>query len=149
MGETVQSLVAQAGGASGLLGMLPFLVGMFVIMYFLMIRPERKKQAEAQTMLSALKKGDEVVLTSGIVGKIHALDAKTVSIDIADKTRIKVLKVAVMGPAARYLATPEELKKLDDKRATKDAAKDADTSAAPPSGNPTPVSDDVSDKKSA
>lgn len=113
MGETVQVLVAQVGGG-GLLGMLPFLVGMFVIMYFLMIRPERKKQAEQQALLTSLKKGDEVVLTSGIVGKIHSLDDKTIIVEIADKVRVKVLKQSVSGPAARYLATPETAKKLEE-----------------------------------
>src|SRR3972149_6845675 len=99
MGETVQSLVAQAGGGAGLLGMLPFLVGMFVLMYFLMIRPERKRQAEQQSLLSSLKKGDEVVLTSGFVGKIQQVDERTLVLEIADKTRGKGVKPAGMGPA--------------------------------------------------
>ena len=144
MGETVQSLVAQAGGGTGLLGMLPFLVGMFVIMYFLMIRPERKRQTEQQNMLGALKKGDEVVLTSGLVGKLQQVDERSVILEIADKTRVKVLKHAVMGPAARYLNPPADGKKLEDK---KDDKKEA---TAAPSGAPTAVpDDDKSEKKSA
>lgn len=141
MGETVQSLVAQAGGGgAGLLGMLPFLVGMFVIMYFLMIRPERKRQAEQQNLLGALKKGDEVVLTSGFVGKILQVDERTIVLEIADKTRVKVLKQAVMGPAARFVNPPADTKKLDDKK---------DATGAP-SGAPTAVpDDDKSEKKSA
>lgn len=136
MGETVQSLVAQAGGgASGLLGMLPFLVGMFAIMYFLMIRPERKRQSETQSMLSSLKRGDEVVLTSGVFGKIQSVEERTLVIEIADKTRIKILKQAVMGPAARYLGQAADAKKLDEK------AK-ADDKAAPSAETP-------DDKKSA
>lgn len=136
MGETVQSLVAQAGGgASGLLGMLPFLVGMFAIMYFLMIRPERKRQSETQTMLSSLKRGDDIVLTSGVFGKIQSVEERTLVIEIADKTRIKVLKQAVMGPAARYLGQATDAKKLDEK------AK-ADDKAASPAETP-------DDKKSA
>jgi len=128
MSETVQSLVAQAGGGgAGLLGMLPFLIGMFAIMYFLMIRPERKKQQESQTMLAALKRGDEVVLTSGIIGKIQSLDEKTLTLEIADKTRIRVLKVAVSGPSSRFLGgpAPAEAKKIEDKSDTKAVADDA------------------------
>jgi preprotein translocase subunit YajC len=129
MGETVQSLVAQSGGAAGLLGMAPFLVGMFVIMYFLMIRPERKRQQETQNMLSSLKRGDEVVLTSGVFGKIQSIDERTVVLEIADKTRIKILKQAVMGPSSRYLgaAAGGEQKKLDEKAAD-DADKKSDKS---------------------
>jgi preprotein translocase subunit YajC len=120
MGETVQSLVAQAGGAGpGLLNIVLFMIPMFAIMYFLMIRPERKKQADAQALLSSLKKGDEVALTSGIIGEILSVDDKTITLEIADKTKIKVLKQAVMGPAARYLQpTPpaNEPKKIEEKK---------------------------------
>lgn len=147
MGETVQSLVAQAGGAS-LLGMLPFLVGMFAIMYFLMIRPERKRQAEQQNLLTSLKKGDEVVLTSGFVGKILQVDERTLMLEIADKTRVKVLKQAVMGPAARFVNPPADTKKLEPKKDDgKDGKKDA---TGAPSGAPTAIPDDDNpEKKSA
>lgn len=145
MGETVQSLVAQSGGGAGLLGMLPFLVGMFVIMYFLMIRPERKRQSEQQNLLSALKRGDEVVLTSGIVGKIQQVDERTLILEIADKTRVKVLKQAVMGQAARYVNPPADNKKLEDKK-----LEDKKDATGAPSGAPTAVpDDDKSEKKSA
>ena len=117
MGETVQSLVAQAGGGPGLLQIALFMVPMFAIMYFLMIRPERKKQAEAQALLTSLAKGDEVVLTSGFIGKILSLDDKTVTLELADKLKVKVLKQAVMGPSARYLAAAEPQKKIEDKPA--------------------------------
>ncbi|MCC7071885.1 MAG: preprotein translocase subunit YajC [Deltaproteobacteria bacterium] len=140
MGETVQSLVGQAAGGAGLLGTLTFIVGMFAVMYFLMIRPERKRQSEQQNLMSSLKKGDEVVLTSGFVGKIQQVDERTVVVEIADKTRVKVLKQAVMGPAARYLNPGADAKKLDEK---KDDKKD---SAGSPAANP---DDDKSEKKSA
>jgi preprotein translocase subunit YajC len=145
MGETVQSLVAQSGGASGLLGMLPFLVGMFVIMYFLMIRPERKRQAETQSMLSSLKRGDEIVLTSGVFAKIQSVEDRTLVVEIADKTRVKILKQAVMGPASRYLGQPADAKKLDDKKADDKKAdeKKADDRVS------TVTDDKKDDKKSA
>lgn len=124
MGETVQSLVAQSGGAGGLLGMLPFIVGMFVIMYFLMIRPERKRASEHQNLLSALKRGDEVVLTSGILAKILTVEDKTLVVEIADKVRVKVLKQAVSGPSSRFLGgAAADAKQVE---AKKEDADDAD-----------------------
>ena len=126
MGETVHSLVAQAGGgAGGLIGMLPFIVGMFAIMYFLMIRPERKRQADHQNLMGQLKRGDEVVLTSGIIAKIHSVEDKVLVVEIADKTRIKVLKQAVSGPSSRFLADPAAAKALP-ADADKDAKKSDD-----------------------
>ncbi|HEY4221105.1 MAG TPA: preprotein translocase subunit YajC [Myxococcota bacterium] len=148
MGETVASLVAQAGGGGpGLLQIALFMIPMFAIMYFLMIRPERKKQAEAQSLLGALKKGDEVALTSGFIGKILAVEEKTVTVEIADKTKVRVLKQAVMGPSARYLTVQPP------------KGEPAAAAAAPPSGDPAAIPDadkseksdksDKSDKKSA
>ncbi|HEY1101699.1 MAG TPA: preprotein translocase subunit YajC, partial [Myxococcota bacterium] len=82
------------------------LVVMVVFMYFLMIRPERKKQGDHQTYLSSLKKGDEVVLSSGIIGRIEKVEERVLTIEVADKVRIRVLKMSVSGPAARFLAAP-------------------------------------------
>ena len=99
---------------------LIFLLPMIGIMYFLMIRPERKKQLDQQNMLASLKKGDEIVLTSGIIGRISSLDDRTVMLELADKQRIRVLKVAITGLAARFLAAPGDVKaadvKADDKK---------------------------------
>jgi len=103
MGEHVSSLVAQSGGG-GLLGMAIPLVVMVVVMYFLMIRPERKKAADHTGFLSSLKRGDEIVLTSGIIGKVLSVEDRTLTLEIADKVKIKVLKMSVSGPAARFLA---------------------------------------------
>lgn len=106
MGEHVSALVAQSDGG-GLLGMAIPLVVMVGVMYFMMIRPERKKAADHTGFLASLKRGDEVVLTSGIIGKVQSVEDRTLTLEIADKVKIKVLKVAVTGPAARFLtATP-------------------------------------------
>ena len=132
MAEFVSTLVAQSdGGGAGFLGMALPLVVMVVVMYFLMIRPERKKAADHAGFLTSLKRGDEVVLTSGIIGKIHSVDERTLTIEIADKVKIKVLKVAVTGTAARFLAAPDADKvptlavKSDDKLDTEKAEKKA------------------------
>ena len=85
-----------AGGAQGgdtLVGMLPIIL-MFVILYFLMIRPQMKKAKEHKTMLEALAKGDEVVAV-GILGKVEKITDTYVSLDIAPNTTIQVQRQAV------------------------------------------------------
>ena len=88
---------AQAAGAPSqgdtLMGLLPIIL-MFVILYFLMIRPQMKKAKEHKAMLDALQKGDEVVAV-GIVGKVTKLDENYVSLEIADNVVIQVQKPAV------------------------------------------------------
>ena len=89
---------AQAAGASPqggdtLMGMLPIIL-MFVILYFLMIRPQMKKAKEHKAMVDALQKGDEVVAV-GILGKIEKISDNYVSLEIAPNTTIQVQKQAV------------------------------------------------------
>ena len=76
-------------GPGGLLSFVPFVL-IFVIFYFLLIRPQQKKQKEQKTLLDALKKGDKVVTTSGIWGTITNLGKETVTLQIADNTKVKM-----------------------------------------------------------
>ena len=69
--------------------MIPFLL-IFVIFYFLLIRPQQQKQKQQQALLDAVKKGDKVVTTSGIWGTITNLGKDTVTLQIADNTKIKM-----------------------------------------------------------
>ena len=80
-------------GGDTLVGMLPIIL-MFVILYFLMIRPQMKKAKEHKTMLDGLQKGDEVVAV-GILGKISKITDNYVSLEVADKVTIQVQKQAV------------------------------------------------------
>lgn len=80
-------------GGDTLVGMLPIIL-MFVILYFLMIRPQMKKAKEHRTMLEALQKGDEVVAV-GILGRIEKISDNYVSLEIAPNTTIQVQKQAV------------------------------------------------------
>jgi preprotein translocase subunit YajC len=85
-----------AGGAQGgdtLMGMLPIVL-MFVILYFLMIRPQMKKAKEHRAMLEALQKGDEVVAV-GILGRIERIADNYVSLEVAPNVTIQVQKQAV------------------------------------------------------
>ena len=87
-----QAAGAPAGGDT-LMGMLPIIL-MFVILYFLMIRPQMKKAKEHKTMLEALLKGDEVVAV-GILGKITKVGPNYVSVEIANGTEVQVEKSAI------------------------------------------------------
>jgi len=85
-----------SGGSNPLISFLPFIL-IIVIMYFLMIRPQAKKQKEKQKMVEALKKGDNVVTSGGIHGKVMGFtdDNKTVILKIDDNVKINVDKSAV------------------------------------------------------
>ena len=94
----ISSAFAQAAGASpsggdSLMSMLP-LVLMFVILYFLMIRPQMKKAKEHRTMVDGLKTGDEVIAV-GILGKITAVGDNYLTVQVAPNTEIQVQKGAV------------------------------------------------------
>jgi len=86
---------AQAGGGAApegpatLLSLVPFLL-IFVIFYFLLIRPQQQKQKQQREMMNALKKGDKVITSSGIWGTITNLDKETVTVQIADNTKVKI-----------------------------------------------------------
>ena len=86
---------AAAGGESSLLTMLP-LVLMFVVLYFVMIRPQMKRQKEARAMLEALAKGDEVATAGGLLGKISVLGDQYLSLEIANGIEVKVQRSAVV-----------------------------------------------------
>lgn len=70
---------------------LPF-VAIIVVFYFFMIRPQQKRMKEQQAMIGALKEGDEVVTSAGILGKIAGIAERVVTLEIAANVKIKVLK---------------------------------------------------------
>ena len=84
-----------AGGIpGGDFGMLTIIIPMFVLMYFLMIRPQMKRQKEQKSMIDGLQKGDEVV-AAGMLGKITKVGDNYVSLEIADNVVVLVQKTAV------------------------------------------------------
>ena len=86
---------APAGGAdAGLMGLLPIIL-MFVLLYFMLIRPQMKRAKDHKSMIEALEKGAEVVTAGGIVGKITKLTDAYVTLEIAANTEIVVQKQAV------------------------------------------------------
>ena len=81
----------EAGGLAGILGgPLPMLVLMFAIFYFLLIRPQQKKQKQHKAMLDALRKGDKVWTNGGILGTIVDIDADNLTIEIAEGVNVVI-----------------------------------------------------------
>ncbi|TKS59790.1 MAG: preprotein translocase subunit YajC [Nitrospira sp.] len=76
-------------GPGGLLSLVPFLL-IFVLFYFLLIRPQQQKQKQQKALMDALKKGDKVITASGIWGTVTNLGKETVTLQIADNTKIKL-----------------------------------------------------------
>jgi len=90
-GSTPAPAQPQGGG---MLSFLPLIL-MFVIFYFIAIRPQRKKQQELAAQVSALKGGDHLVTTGGVYGVVSSLQEKTITLKIADNVKIKLDKSAV------------------------------------------------------
>ncbi len=83
----------QAGGESSLFGLLPIVL-MFVLLYFMMIRPQMRKAKEHKTMVEGLQKGDEVI-AMGIIGKIVRMSDTYIGLEVANGTVIHIQKQAV------------------------------------------------------
>lgn len=91
----ISNAYAQAGGGEpGFMGLLPIVL-MFVLLYFLMIRPQMKRAKEHKQMVEALQKGDEVITSGGVVGRISKMGDAYVSVEIAPNTEISVQRAAV------------------------------------------------------
>jgi len=89
-----QAAPAAASTESGLLGMLP-LVLMFVVLYFVMIRPQMKRQKEHKAMIEAIAKGDEVVTAGGVVGKVSKLGDNFVHLEVANGVELQLQRSAI------------------------------------------------------
>ncbi len=108
--QIVQTLVQMAppqgaeGGQNPLAGFVPIIL-IFIIFYFLLIRPQQKKMKEHQTMLGNLQRGDDVVTSGGVYGKVSAIADDVVTVQISDNPNVKI-KIqkssiqAVVGGAA-------------------------------------------------
>ena len=87
---------AGAGGAAGgLMSFLPIIL-MFGVLWFIMIRPQMKRQKEARAMIEALAKGDEVATAGGVLGKITSLGDQYLGLEIANGVEIKIQRSAVV-----------------------------------------------------
>jgi preprotein translocase subunit YajC len=90
---------AAAGGTDSMLGqlggLLP-LVLMFVVLYFIMIRPQMKKQKEHKAMIDALAKGDEVVIAGGVLGRVAKMGESYLHVEVANGVEVQVQRGAVI-----------------------------------------------------
>ncbi len=86
---------ASGGTESSLLSLLP-LVLMFVVLYFVMIRPQMKRQKEHKAMIEALAKGDEVVTAGGMLGKVSKMGETYVHLEVAGGIELQVQRTAVV-----------------------------------------------------
>ena len=96
----ISSAYAQAAAGAGdtqstLLSMLP-LVLMFVVLYFVMIRPQMKRQKEHRAMIEALTKGDEVVISGGVLGKVSKMGETYLGVEVANGVEIQVQRSSVI-----------------------------------------------------
>jgi preprotein translocase subunit YajC len=86
---------AAASGTDTLFSLLP-LVLMFVVLYFIMIRPQMKKQKEHKAMIEAIAKGDEVIIAGGVLGRISKLGESYLHVEVANGVELQVQRVAVV-----------------------------------------------------
>jgi preprotein translocase subunit YajC len=90
-----QTAPAAGGAESTLMSLLP-LVLMFVVLYFIMIRPQMKKQKEHKAMIDAIAKGDEVVIAGGVVGRVAKLGDSYLGVEVAQNVELQVQRGSVV-----------------------------------------------------
>ncbi len=104
--QTAEAQAAQNPIAS----FLPFIL-IAVVFYFVFFRPQQKQAKQHQAFVTSLKKGDEVVTQSGIVGTIHTVDDRTVTLDVGGGTKLRVIKNQVAGQWKTAEVSATEAKK--------------------------------------
>jgi preprotein translocase subunit YajC len=100
-----QQAPASSGGGSPLMQFAPMLL-IIGVMYMLVLRPQMKKQKETQKMLSELKKGDDVVTTGGIIGRISGIKDDEVTLSIQEGVRMRILRSAIAGRHTQKTGEP-------------------------------------------
>ena len=85
---------ATTPGLSGIMSIAPLII-LFVIFYFLLIRPQQKRAKEHKQMISAIQKGDQVITTGGIHGRVASVNEDSISVEIAEGVKVKVSREAI------------------------------------------------------
>ncbi len=101
---------AEGQAANPIAQFLPFIL-IALVFYFVFFRPQQKQAKQHQSFVTALKKGDEVVTQSGIVGTVHAVEDRTVTIDVGGGTKLRIVKNQVAGQWKAAEAPATEAKK--------------------------------------
>lgn len=124
---TTTSVPSQQGAPSqSIIGSFAPILIMILAFYFLMIRPQQKRETKKKEMLSALKKGDKAVTASGIIGTVHKVVSNDeVSFEIAEGVRIRILKSAITSVLDKSSSLGKDLieEQLTKKKLEKDAVK--------------------------
>lgn len=97
-----QAAAPTGSAPSAWMQFVPFVL-IFGVFYFFVIRPQQKRFKLEQEMLGKLKKGDEIYTKSGLIGTIHGMTDKVVTLEVAEGTRLKVLRSQIAGPARPLL----------------------------------------------
>jgi preprotein translocase subunit YajC len=131
-------LLAEGVASSPLGGLLPFIL-MIGVFYFLVLRPMKKQEDQRKTRLAELKRGDRIVLTGGLLGRISRIDDDVAIVEIADKVKVRVLKKDIADFEDNALKKDDKKgddKKADDKKvdAKDDSDKDAKDDASRKAG---------------
>lgn len=101
-----------ASGAGGFASFIPLIL-MFVIFYFLLIRPQQKKSKDHRELISNLKKGDRIITSGGIYGRITAVSDTMLTVEISDRVRVKLNRSNVAGLAQAAAPPPPSKKKKE------------------------------------
>ena len=104
---TGHTQVTGAAAQNPMIQFLPLVV-VFVIFYFLMIRPQKKKFEEEQALINKLAKGDEIYTKSGLIGTIYGINDKIVDLEVAVGVRLKVLKSQIGGLSKSVLESDKK-----------------------------------------
>ncbi len=103
---------AQAAPAqpNPIMSMLPLIL-VFMVFYFLMLRPQKKKMQQERDFVSTLQKGEEVYTKAGIIGTIYGVTDKIITLEVENGVKLKILKSHIGGSAKEIFAKKEEKKK--------------------------------------
>jgi len=113
---------ADGGLTAMIVQFLPF-VAIFVLFYFLLIRPQQKRAKEHQALISAVKRGDTIVLSSGLIGKVTRVEEAEVNVEIAPSVNVRVVKAMIAEVRNRTAIAANDSKPVATKAATKAATK--------------------------
>ena len=120
-------LTATTDAAGGMTAMIPMLLIMLGVFYFMMIRPENKRKKEAENMRSSVKKGDHITTIGGIVGVVVDVKENNIVIETsADQVRMELAKWAISTNDTAEAAKKAEAKKAEEAKAKAKAAKKAE-----------------------
>ncbi len=96
----------QGGGTGGLIGQLIFFVPLILIFYFLLIRPANQRQKKHRQMIEAVVRGDTVITSGGLIGKVMKVTEQELSVELADGVRVRVVKAMIADVRSKNEPAP-------------------------------------------